>query len=76
MKKRQIFLPPIWLAVLLSIVGIAGMNLLYQSITDGGFTRGIIGGVLLVITIVLVGTPLAFARTLRKEAGRSRHQKH
>lgn len=67
MKKRPIFMPPIWAAVLLSIVGIVGMNLVYTSILDGGLTRGIIGGVLLVIAVVAVGTPLAFAQMVRKE---------
>ncbi|WP_332237588.1 hypothetical protein [Sporolactobacillus sp. KGMB 08714] len=67
MKRRPVFLPPIWLALLLSAVGIVGMNLLYTSITDGGLIKGMIGALLLVTAMVAVGTPLAFARMLRKE---------
>lgn len=72
MKQRPFFLPPVWLAALLSVVGIFGMNLLYTSITHGGLVKGIIGGILLVLATVAVGTPLAFARLLRKESHEKR----
>ncbi len=61
------FLPPLWLALLLSFVGIVGMNLVYGSLTHGGLVKGLIGGLLLAIGVVTVGTPLAFARIQRKK---------
>ena len=67
MKKHSILMPPIWLALVLSFVGIIGMNLVYQSLTSGGVVKGVIGGVLLVLGVITVGTPLAFARMYRKD---------
>lgn len=67
MNQRPRFLPPIWLALILSFIGIVGMNLVYQSVTSGGLARGIMGTILLIIGVVSVGTPLAFARIVRKE---------
>lgn len=67
MKPRKIFLPPIWLAVVLSFLGIFGMNLVYESFTKGGLLEGVIGAILLVVSVVAVGTPLAMARMIRKE---------
>lgn len=76
MRTHSIFLPPVWLVVLLSIVGIVGMNLIYTSLTNGGFIKGIIGGILLFIATVVLGTPLAFAQKLRKQFRENRKSKH
>jgi hypothetical protein len=75
MKTHSIFLPPVWLVVLLSVVGIVGMNLFYTSLTNGGFIKGIIGGSLLFIATVVLGTPLAFAQQLRRQSRDKRKSK-
>lgn len=67
MKRRPWLFPPIWLALLISLLGIYGMNLVYLSLTAGGWLRGVIGAVLLSVAVVLVGTPLAVARYIRKQ---------
>ena len=56
-----------WLALLISLLGIYGMNLVYLSLTQGGLVRGLIGAVLLAFAVVVVGTPLAMERYLRKQ---------
>ncbi|QSO51824.1 hypothetical protein JZ785_24105 [Alicyclobacillus curvatus] len=66
-KRQFVFVPPMWLALSLSVVGIVGMNLVYQSLIHGGLWSGLIGGLLLAIAVVTVGTPLAFARMQRKK---------
>lgn len=58
--------PPIWLALLISCLGTYGMSLVYRSLTGGGLGRGLIGVALLSTAVVIVGTPLARERYLRK----------
>lgn len=72
MKRQSMFLPPLWLALILSLVGIVGMNLVYESLSHGGLFKGLIGGFLLAIGVVTVGTPLAFARIQRKKFRQAR----
>ena len=67
MNRRPRYLPPIWLSLIVSLAGIYGMKLVYLSLTQGGWVRGLLGAVLLVASVVFVGTPLAFARYLRKQ---------
>ncbi|MCF8564264.1 hypothetical protein LLE49_05845 [Alicyclobacillus tolerans] len=67
MNRRPRYLPPVWLALIVSLAGIYGMKLVYLSLTQGGWVRGLLGAVLLVASVVFVGTPLAIARYLRKQ---------
>lgn len=67
MNRKPRLFPPIWLALLISCFGIYGMNLVYRSLTQGGLARALIGAALLSVAVVLVGTPLALERYLRKQ---------
>lgn len=67
MNMRKICMPPMWIALIVTCIGIYGTNLLYMGITKGGMSSGIIGGILLVPSVVFVGTPLAFAYHAKRQ---------
>lgn len=66
-KPNRIFLPPIWMTLVITVLGIYGMNLVYKAVTDGAWGAGLVGAVLLAATVGLLGTPLAYSRIVRKE---------
>lgn len=59
-----------WLTLIITCAGIYGMNLVYRSITDGGLVEGIVGGILLGLCVYAIGTPLALAYLLKRQAKR------
>lgn len=66
-RPRRIFLPPMWLALSLSALGIYGMKLVSAALVSGRWESGLVGAVLLTVSVVGVGTPLAYARMVRKD---------
>jgi drug/metabolite transporter (DMT)-like permease len=58
--------PPIWLALLVSFLGIYGMKSFYQGLTRGIWQQVLIGGVLVLVTVVFLGTPLAYVRFIMR----------
>jgi uncharacterized membrane protein HdeD (DUF308 family) len=68
MKQRKIKMPPIWMAMALSVAGIIGTRLVYASIAEPtSFLQTIIGIILLVVALITVGTPLAYSMYWRRE---------
>lgn len=68
MKQLKIKIPPIWMAIALSVAGIIGMRFVYASITGhSSLLQTIVGIVLLVAALITVGTPLAYSMYLRRE---------
>jgi len=56
---HRALVPPIWLVMLFTILGIYAMNLVYKAVVDGAWRGGLVGAVLLAITVYVTGTPLA-----------------
>ena len=74
MKRQRIAIPPLWFAILVTLIGIVGMRLVYGALLGtGSLPSGIIGAVLLALALFVVGTPLAYARYLRKEVKARSH---
>ncbi|QQE78746.1 hypothetical protein [Alicyclobacillus sp. SO9] len=72
--NRNRGIPPLWFAALVSVVGIIGMRLLYGAFTKGWVVMGLIGAVLLTAAVIVVGTPLAYAQYVRREAKNKRRK--
>ncbi|KPV40820.1 hypothetical protein [Alicyclobacillus ferrooxydans] len=67
-KQPNVKVPPIWVALVLSIAGIIGTRMVYASVTgNNSLINTLVGSVLLVGAVVAVGTPLAFSMHLRRE---------
>ncbi|MCI0184903.1 hypothetical protein [Sulfoacidibacillus ferrooxidans] len=63
--ERPWFLPPIWLVLIITIVGTYGTGVVYHSLTTDDW-NGSIGGILaLLFAVLLLGTPLGMARYLQ-----------
>lgn len=66
--ERPKFLPPMWLVILLMGFGIYGTSLLYQSVSGtGSWGYGLIGLAIMLLCVLILGTPLAMARIVRKQ---------
>lgn len=73
MRRGQFFIPPMWLMVVLTGVGIVGTRLVYGAIMNGTWQWGIAGALMMTAAMVMLGTPLAYATVLKKAARQNRH---
>lgn len=68
-QRRPWFLPPIWFVMVMMIFGVYGTSLLYDMLVHHlSLSIGLLGLSLLSLSVLLLGTPLAMARYLRKAA--------
>ena len=65
-SQRLWFVPPMWLTIIMLGTGIIGTDLVYHSFTNGTWLYGLLGLLLLLISVLVLGTPLAFIRYLKK----------
>lgn len=65
-EKRPWFIPPIWLLIIMLGAGTFGSDLVYHALTNGTWLFGLLGLSLLLLAVLVLGTPLAYARYLRK----------
>lgn len=56
---RKVLVPPVWLVMVLTVVGIYATGLVYKAMVDGAWRGGIVGVVLLAVAVYVAGTPLA-----------------
>jgi len=68
MMRGRYFIPPMWLTMILTAFGIVGTRFVYSGLVDGAWKLGLLGVVLMVVAIVSLGTPLAYARLIKKVA--------
>lgn len=71
-EKRPWFIPPVWLTVIMLVSGIFGMDLVYHAFTNGTWLYGLLGLSLLLLAVLVLGTPLAYAFVLRKAISHKR----
>jgi len=70
---KKLFVPPMWVTMLLCFAGIYGMNLVYRALTQGGSWMGAIGAILLASCVYAVGTPLAAAYVMKRQVKKNSH---
>lgn len=58
-RTHKALVPPVWLVMVFTLVGIYATGLVYKAIVNGAWRGGIIGTVLLAVTVYASGTPLA-----------------
>lgn len=64
---RRVLVPPVWVVMVLTFVGIYATNLVYWAVVHGAWRGGIVGAVLLAIAVYVTGTPLAASMWNHKE---------
>ncbi|RIV24379.1 hypothetical protein D2Q93_07065 [Alicyclobacillaceae bacterium I2511] len=71
-ERRRYGIPPLWFTLLAMGLGIYGTSLLYQGLLGEDWASALIGFAIMAAAVLLLGTPLAFARYLRWHAQQSR----
>ncbi len=72
-NDRPKFLPPIWLVLLVTVLGVYGTGLVYDAlIGHTGWGEGLVGVAVMLLAVLVLGTPLAMARYVRIRARRAR----
>lgn len=68
-KRRPGYLPPVWVVIVGMGAGIYGTSQVYDALTGAAsWSDGLIGGAVMLLAVLVLGTPLALARIVRKEA--------
>ena len=72
-NERPKFLPPIWLVLVVTVIGVYGTWIIYRALIGHiGWGEGLIGVGVMLLAVLVLGTPLAMARYVRKRAKRAR----
>ncbi|MHB1627471.1 MAG: hypothetical protein ACYCVB_03700 [Bacilli bacterium] len=72
-NDRPRFLPPLWLVLLVTVMGIYGTGLVYDALVGHvGWGEGLVGIAVMLLAVLVLGTPLAMARYVRIRAKRAR----
>jgi hypothetical protein len=67
--KRPSYLPPLWVVIIGMGAGIYGTSQVYDALTGAApWSDGLIGAAVMLLAVLVLGTPLALARIVRKEA--------
>ena len=65
-SRRQRFgIPPLWFTLSATVLGIYGTGMLFRAVVGGNWSSALIGFAIMAAAVLLLGTPLAFARYLR-----------
>jgi len=65
---RPKFLPPMWLVILVMCAGVYGTSMIYHALfLAGSWGSGLIGLATMLLCVLILGTPLAMARIMRKK---------
>lgn len=76
-SARHLWLiPPMWLTLVLTGVGIYGTGTLYKGLISHSVPLILLGLSVVLLTTLAVGTPLAYAQNLRREALRRRRERN
>lgn len=72
-NERPKFLPPIWLVLMVTVIGVYGTGIIYRALIGHiGWGEGLIGVGVMLLAVLVLGTPLAMARYVRTRAKRAR----
>ena len=68
-NERPKFLPPIWLVLVVTGIGVYGTGIIYRALIGHiGWGEGLIRVGVMLLAVLVLGTPLAMARYVRKRA--------
>ena len=72
-NDRPAFLPPVWLTLVVTGLGIYGTGTVYRALTGAQpAADGLIGLAVMLLAVLVLGTPLAMAWQMRRRSKRTR----